>query len=218
MTPGALSKRISSHGLALLGGFQNDADPHLPPDCKTLVLLGPMADFWEGFTKTPEWQDRSPDPVDRWSTRILTEIAAEFGATALFPFGGAPFLPFYTWALKSGQAWQSPVNLLVHAEAGLMVSYRGALALPVTLDLPAPAAQTPCESCHKPCLTACSSAALGADGYDVPACKAFLATSDGAQNMALGCNVRRACPVSQSYARMQEQSAYHMRVFMGESR
>ena len=31
--------------------------------------------------------------------------------------------------------------------------------------------------------------------------------------MSKGCAVRRACPVSQSYGRMEDQSAFHMRAF-----
>ncbi|MCY4180650.1 MAG: ferredoxin [Litoreibacter sp.] len=169
------------------------------------------------LTQSPVWKHGKPDAMDRWSLRVLTDMAQELGGEALFPFGGAPFLPFFTWALKSGQAWQSPVNLLVHAEAGLMVSYRGAIALPYRVDLPE-APEKPCATCHKPCLTACLSGALDGDGYDVPACKDFLRTEDGAENMSQGCAVRRACPISQSYARMEAQSAYHMRIFVGESR
>lgn len=217
MTFEDLSDRLAQGRLTVLGGFENDSDPHLPADCQTLILVGPKADFWTTFTQSPEWRDGAPDPVDRWSTRTLGSLADQIGATALFPFGGAPFLPFYTWALKSGQAWQSPVNFLVHAKAGLMVSYRGALALPFEIALPDPAL-FPCEACAKPCLTACQSGALDGAGYDVPACKDFLHSAEGAENRLLGCNVRRACPLSQSYARMEEQSAYHMRVFMGESR
>ncbi|MEM7472117.1 MAG: ferredoxin [Pseudomonadota bacterium] len=182
-----------------------------------MLLLGPAPDFWPHFTQSPEWLDGKPDAMDRWSTRVLNRLADDMGGEAMFPFGGEPFLPFFSWALKSGQAWQSPVNLLVHAQAGLMVSYRGALALPYEIDLP-PAAEKPCDTCDKPCLSACNAGALTGDGYDVPACKSFLTTEKGRENMALGCNVRRACPVSQSYARMSEQSAYHMRVFMGENR
>lgn len=206
-----------SHKLLILGGFHESVNEVERFDSQTVLLFGPTPDFWDFFTQSPEWKDGKPDAMDRWSLRVLTDMAQELGGEALFPFGGAPFLPFFTWALKSGQAWQSPVNLLVHAEAGLMVSYRGAIALPYRVDLPE-APEKPCATCHKPCLTACLSGALDGDGYDVPACKDFLRTEDGAENMSQGCAVRRACPISQSYARMEAQSAYHMRIFVGESR
>ena len=56
--------------------------------------------------------------------------AARSAATALFPFGGPPWLPFPAWARRTGRAWDSPVGLLVQRRPGLFVSYRGALALP----------------------------------------------------------------------------------------
>ena len=56
-------------------------------------------------------------------------------------------------------------------------------------------------------------AALGAAGYDVPACHAYLSGPSGGDCMNFGCAVRRACPVSQGYARLAEHSAYHMGTF-----
>ena len=53
-------------------------------------------------------------------------------------------------------------------------------------------------------------------GYDVPVCRAFLATEPGQINLTQGCAVRRACPVSQSFARLPAQSAYHMAQFKGD--
>ncbi len=116
-------------------------------------------------------------------------------------------------ALRTGRIWESPVRLLVHDRAGLMVSFRGALALRERLALP-PAPARPCDSCpDRPCLTACPVGALGAEGYDVPACRGFLDTPAGADCMARGCAVRGACPVSASHGRLDAQSAFHMRQF-----
>ena len=143
-------------------------------------------------------------------------IAGSCGGTALFPSDGPPYPPFQRWAQATGRIWQSPAGLLVHAEAGLWVSFRGALALPFDLALP-PAAR-PCDSCAgKPCLNACPVGALGAQAgglYDVPRCHDYLARPEGQGScMARGCGVRRACPLSQSHARLEDQSAYHMRQF-----
>lgn len=203
--------------LLILGSYPPENKDHLPDWCETLLLFGPSPTFWGHFTASPEWQDGQSDPVDRWSMRVLRDLAETLGGEALFPFGGPPYKPFFTWALQSGQAWQSPVNLLVHSKAGLMVSYRGAIALRDRLDLPPPAMR-PCDGCDRPCLTACVPRALTADGYDVAACKTHISGEKGMKNKLLGCNVRRACPVSQSYARMEAQSAYHMRIFLGENR
>jgi len=206
-----IATQAAAHRLAVLGGFACQDDPDLPAGTRTLLLLGPAEPgFWPHLTAQPEWG--GPDAVDRWSRRVIGGMACDLGAKALFPFGGPPYHPFYKWALRTGRIWDSPVRLLVQAEQGLMVSFRGALALKEPLDAPQPLPR-PCDPCEKPCLTACPVGALGAQGYDVPACHAFLETSAGTDCMNQGCAVRRACPLSAAYARLPEQSAYHMRQF-----
>jgi ferredoxin len=208
-----IAASLEPHRLEILGGVLTRPDEvGLPRGTRTLLLLGPAEPgFWAHITSQPEWDGR-PDPVDRWSRRVIGRVACDLGAKAVFPFGGPPYHPFYQWALRTGQVWDSPVRLLVHAKQGLMVSFRGALALKEAVDLP-PAAPRPCDGCPAPCLTACPASALTGAGYDVPACHAFLDLPEGANCMTGGCLVRRACPVSQTYARMPEQSAYHMGQF-----
>jgi epoxyqueuosine reductase len=200
--------------LDIFGAFHPAPADGAPEGCATLVLLGPREPgFWPHVSAQPEFRDGAPDPLDRWSARVIGALADEIGATALFPFTGPPWLPFFDWALRSGWAWASPVRLLVQAKAGLMASWRAALALSERLDLPA-APACPCDSCTgEPCLGACPAGALGARGYDVPACHAFLDTGAGAACLNRGCRVRTSCPVSQSYGRMPEQSAFHMAAF-----
>ncbi len=179
----------------------------------TIALLGPAEPgFWSFVSQTPEFTDGNANPLDRWSSRVVTKIAETLGGYALFPFGDPP-RPFIGWALRSGQAFVSPASLLVHTEAGLFVSYRGAVFFPTVLALPDPASN-PCDSCvQKPCLTACPTKALTATGYNLPACHDFLDTIEGSRCMSQGCAVRRACPLSQRYPRMDAQSAFHMKAF-----
>ena len=209
-----LAPLCAASNLDILGAFHPTADDMVPKGCATLVLLGPLEPgFWPAFTMSPEWRDTAPDPMDRWSTRVITALAQHSGAQALFPFGPPPYQPFFRWALASGQAWQSPVSLLVHARAGLMVSYRGALAFSHQMELP-PTSPPPCQTCRdQPCLTACPSGALTQAGYDVPRCHSFLETAAGRPQLENGCTVRRACPLAQSYGRVEAQSAYHMSMF-----
>ena len=198
------------HHLAVLGGFTCQDDPGLPAGTRSLLLLGPAEPgYWAHVTAQPEWG--APDPIDRWSRRVIGRMACDLGAKALFPFGGPPYHPFYQWELRTGRVWDSPVRLLVQAEQGLMVSFRGALALKEVVEVPR--AVRPCDSCAQPCVTACPAGALGAQGYDVPACHAFLGQPDGADCMNSGCAVRRACPLSLAYARLPKHSAYHMGQF-----
>lgn len=209
-----IATRLAPHRLAVLGGFNPAQDEAgFPQGTATLLLIGPdEPGYWPHLTAEPEWLDGAPDPVDRWSRRVIGRIACDLGAKALFPFGGPPWHPFYQWALRTGRVWDSPVRLLVQDAQGLMVSFRGALAVTARLELPD--AVKPCDSCAaQPCLTACPAGALGAAGYDVPRCHAFLDTPAGAGCLSGGCLVRRACPASQAYARMEEHSAYHMRQF-----
>ena len=208
----ALEKELAAHHLTILGGFHSDVDDSLPDWARTVLLIGPAEPgFWKHFTAQKEWQDGLPDPMDRWSKRVLDAIADKFDGRALFPFGDAPYHPFYSWALRTGQIWRSPVQLLIHAKQGLMVSFRGALVLKEAIHTTA--STKPCLDCTQPCLSACPANALTQEAYDVPTCHRFLDTASGKECLSGGCHVRRACPVSQAYARLPEQSAYHMSRF-----
>ena len=203
---------LDPHYLEVLGGFAvEEGEAGFPAGTRTLLMIGPKEPgFWPHLQAQPEWN--GPDPVDRWSRRVIGRVACDLGAKALFPFGGPPYQPFYSWALRTGRVWDSPVKLLVHATQGLMVSFRGALALAQTIPLPPPAIQ-PCAACAKPCLTACPAGALTGAGYDVPLCHTHLSQAAGTDCMTRGCLVRSTCPAGAGYARMPSQSAYHMRQF-----
>ncbi|TNF21009.1 MAG: ferredoxin [Rhodobacteraceae bacterium] len=199
----------------MLGGFHPGAGDGAPKGCETLLLLGPAEPgFWPIFRASSEFRDGAAHPLDRWSKRVLGALAEGLEGRAVFPSDGPPYAPFIAWAKATGRVRNSPVGILVHDEAGLMVSFRGALALPRRIELPA-APPCPCESCvTKPCLDACPVAALAAGrAYDVPRCKGFLDTGPGRDCMGRGCAVRRACPVSRNWGRQEAQSAFHMRSF-----
>ena len=211
----SIERLAAAHCLMVIGGFHPRDQDGCPDGTGTLLLFGPAEPgFWAHVTATPEWQDGAADPLDRWSKRVLGDLAASLAGQAIFPSDGPPYPPFYRWALRTGRVWASPVQLLVHDQAGLMVSFRGALALPEVIDLPRPPKAAPCDTCtERPCLTACPAGALTEAGYDLPACHAFLDTSAGQDCLSSGCHVRRACPLSRAYGRLPEQSAYHMRLF-----
>ena len=199
--------------LAVMGAFHKQSAP-LPEGIETLVMLGPREPgFWACFTQSAEYRDTHPDPMDRWSRRIIDGLAKDLGAQAYYPFGTSPPHPFYTWAKATGRAWSSPVQFLVHDVAGLWLSYRGALGFATPLDLPSAPANSPCRQCAQPCATACPVGALSRSGYDVPSCHAYLDQPGGQSCMTGGCAVRAACPVSRDYGRSPDQSAFHMRQF-----
>lgn len=216
MTLARLDCAARARALAVRGALHPGPDDGAPEGPGTIVLLGPdEPHFWPVFAASEMYADGKPDPLDRWSKRQIGALAAEFGGQALFPSDGPPYPPFIRWALDSGQTWPAPVGLLVHDRAGLFVSYRGALALPERLPLPAPA-QRPCDSCAaRACETACPVGALApGQNYDVPRCRAHV-LSDAGADCRQGCLVRRACPVSERFGRLSEQSRFHMAAFLG---
>lgn len=212
MTIDDVERAVGPHFLDVYGAW-HPAGHDAPGGVQTLVLLGPHEPgFWAHFSTSPEYLDGQPDPLDRWSSRVIGALATQLSCQAFFPFGGPPYQPFIKWAQDSGRAHISPVGLLVHDKAGLMVSYRGALGFTQKLALP-DTPENPCTSCEtQPCRNACPVDALKGDSYDVAACKADL---DRPENdcMTKGCAARRACPVSQAYGREEAQSAFHMAAF-----
>ncbi|MEO9897151.1 MAG: ferredoxin [Paracoccaceae bacterium] len=210
-----LTQQAADRHLNVLGGFHPDDTDDVPAGAQTLVLLGPKEpEFWTHIQTQSEW-DGAPDPIDRWSSRVIGDWAAQLNAHALFPFGGPPYKPFFSWALKTGRIHASPIMFLVHDQAGLFVSFRGALALTETLDI-SPPPPSPCSTCAiQPCTTACPVDAFDGASYNTTACKAHLEAPQDQDCMQRGCAARRACPVSKSWGRPEKQSAYHMGIFKG---
>ena len=204
MTLHLIETAVTPHGLMIMG---HDT---------SRVLIGTDAHWWDVFVTSPEYSDHAKDPVDRWSKRIIGALANDLGTTAAFPSDGPPYAPFIAWALGTGRFWQSPTGMMIHDTAALMISIRGALTLPSPLPAPVQGA-SPCDSCvGRPCVSACPVGALsGTTPYDVPVCKAHLNAPAGRDCMSGGCLVRRACPVSQTFARADAQSAFHMKAFRG---
>jgi len=197
-----LPQTLADERLVILG--------HTSQDDGTILLIGPQEPaFWPHFTASAEYQDGTADPLDRWSTRVLTPIAANIDADAIFPFGGAPFHPFFTWAQNSGRFFASPINFLVHDTAGLFASFRGAIKIPEIIG--ARVVHAPCTACAAPCATACPVDAF-ANGYDVAACKTHINSPAGQDCLDQGCRARRACPVGQGN-RLPAQAAFHMKAF-----
>ncbi|MEM8554182.1 MAG: ferredoxin [Pseudomonadota bacterium] len=205
---------LAPHGLINMGHCTPERGDPVPSDTATVVLLGPHPQaFWPIFTASPEALDGSADPMDRWSRRVTTGIAKSLNAAALFPFEGPPYQPFQRWALRSGRAWVSPVGFLVHDQAGLWVSFRGALALTEPLDTASTQAR-PCETCQsQPCRSACPVNAPQQSTYDTVACHAHLETAAGGDCLTQGCRARRICPLSERHGRNPLQSAFHMEAF-----
>jgi hypothetical protein len=185
-----LAKRAATLGLALRGGFHPSPEDEVPPLpggrlAGTLLLLGWTGPIqWPHFAASPEHADGRPDPLDRWSRRVIGGLAEEFGGHALFPFGGPPHLPFQRWAMQAEPVHPSPLLVLIHPDWGLWHAWRGALAFAERLPLPPPNGRpSPCAACAgRPC--------LGPADFDV---------------------ARRACPIGTPYGDVQ--AAFHIAAF-----
>jgi hypothetical protein len=217
---------LNSHGLAYRGAFYPDpADgvPALPDGTQvaTLLLLGLVGSAtWPDFAASPEARDGAPDPLDRWSRRVIDGLAAASGATPLYPFGGPPYLPFQRWARKAEPVHSSPLGVLIHPDWGLWHSYRGALAFRERLALPPRDERpSPCDACaEKPCLSTCPVGAFAEGRYDTVSCVRHIGTPAGQDCIDLGCRARRACPIGAAHRLAPDQAAFHMRAFQAALR
>ncbi len=216
-----ITAALEPEGLLLRGGFQPEPQDAVPPfddgrAARTLLLVGNAGGaMWRAFARAPE-SGSGPDPLNRWSERVIGGLAARLGARALFPFGGPPYLPFATWAKRAEPVADSPLGMLIHPDYGLWHAYRGALAFAESIDLPPPDHRpSPCTSCaERPCLSACPVGAFGEAAYDVAACVEHIASQAGAECMEHACRARRACPVGRDYLYEAEQARFHMRHFL----
>ena len=204
---------VKKESLSILGGFHPQLKDGAPSNSKTLILLGPdEPNFWEVFKKSSEYKNSIINPLDNWSKRIINRIASKLNAKPVFPFGCPPYQPFYKWALRTQRSYESPIKLLVHDKAGLFVSFRGALSFNFIVKLPL-TSKSPCIECPAPCLISCPVNAFENKSYDSSGCISHISTTDTKNCIKKGCASRRACPISRNFARLPEQSAFHMRAF-----
>jgi hypothetical protein len=207
--------------LLLRGWFNPAPQDGVPPlgggaACGTLVLLGYAGrSMWPAFAAGPEASDGLPDPLDRWSRRIVDALARRFGAATHFPFGDPPYLPFQRWAIRAENVAPSPLGILIHPDFGLWHGYRAALAFAARWPLPpADRRPSPCESCiERPCLQACPVDAFTPAGFVVADCRAHLDRAAGLPCRGDGCLARRACPIGRGFVYDDAQIRFHMKAF-----
>jgi hypothetical protein len=205
---------LQTHGLVVLGLAETSAQ-----DQKAyLALVGNTgSDMWSAFLESPEFAEGEPDPLDRWSRRIGSAIAATLGAEVVFPFDGPPYPPFLRWAQQTGLAFPSPLSMFIHKHHGLWHAYRFALQLQgiVTGHVTRQDATSPCLSCEtRPCLDACPVDAFSTDVYKVDDCVAYLREQADSICRKMGCKARRACPVAVENQYLPDHAQFHMEAFV----
>ena len=100
------------YGLKLFGWFEDGQ--------KSGLLVGNAgSSLWASFSSSSEASDGMRDPMNRWTERLVNEIALELGADARFPFGETIW-PFQAYAKAATGMKQSPIGLLIHPEFGLL--------------------------------------------------------------------------------------------------
>jgi hypothetical protein len=216
-----ISADAESVGLRARGAFlvaDGDDVPVLAPDrpARSLVMLGNAgAGFWDHFSGSPEFSDGERDPLNRWSARVVGEMAARYRALPLFPSQGPPFLPFVRWAKRAEPVAESPLGMLIHPDYGLWHAWRGALAFGEPVEPPVPDRRPrPCDDCEgQPCLSACPVGAFSGASYDLAACAAHIVSDSGRACMDGGCAARNACPVGPAYRYPPDQVRFHMQAF-----
>lgn len=214
MTFDEIASAVRETGLGAVGAFHAAPGDGVPEGIATLVLLGPAdGAMWAAFRSAPEAGDGRPDPLDRWTRRVIGALAERLGATPLYPFGGPTWYPFQRWAARGEGAVRSPVAMQATAARGLWASWRGALGFAARVPLPGAVLPNPCLGCPAPCLTACPAGAFAAGGYDVPACVNHVLGQSGSACRD-GCLVRRSCPAGAAVALPAEQRAFHMAAFL----
>lgn len=222
-----LPEMLERLGLSLFGSFEI-SESDCPEDrnglsgAKAALIGNAGQSMWESFSKSAEYSDGLPNPMDRWTLRVLSDIASDFEAQAIFPFEN-PYWPFQRFAAQAGHANSSPLGILVHPEFGLWHAFRGALVWPQShwvaskgFDfLPAEKEQVhPCETCeNKPCLSACPVDAFDGVTLNRDLCHGHLRSGEGPHCMSMGCRARDACPVGTQFRYYDEQIQFHMRAF-----
>lgn len=183
-----------------------------------IALVGNIgSSFWPQFTNATEYTDGLPDPLDRWSKRVASQLGNDLDISPLFPSDGPPYFPFQQWAKHAEGLSQSPMGLLMHPQYGLWHAYRFGLIFAMDEILPEleSVVDSPCISCtEQPCLNTCPVGAFTSNGYDVPRCVEYLKLNTNSDCNQQGCQARLACPVGNTYRYVDTQHLFHLGAFV----
>lgn len=180
--------------------------------------------MWEVFSRSREYKDGQPDPMNLWTKRVTGEIASVHGCATIYPFD-KPFWPFQRVARHAMQLQASPLGILVHPQYGLWHAFRGAFVFgkehPFFKETEAHIARQkaqkhPCDNCiEKPCLNRCPVGAFSGGTLDVKTCFSHLDSGQEPGCMQEGCQARLACPVGPQYRYEDAQIRFHMDAYRG---
>ena len=224
-----LLEDISGHGLVCFGGLQL-TENECAAGCEGLagsnaLLIGNAgAEMWQIFAQSSEFYDGKQDPMNRWTKKVLDEVAQSLGIRVVYPFD-EPYWPFQKLARKAAGIQNSPLGVLIHPKFGLWHAFRGLLIFDddhefmnqiKELIANVEILNHPCDSCAvQPCLSACPVSAFTGEGLDIHSCFSYLDGKSGSQCMMHGCQARRACPIGSEYQQDGAQLQFHMKSYRG---
>ena len=226
-TADVIEKLLEPWGLSLLGSLTPEAVDKVPvlgdgrPTGVLLLIGNGGSSFWAVFRNSREYRDKESNPLDRWSRRAGQQLARQLGGMALLPFDGPPYLPFQSWAKKTGQVVPSRVSMVLHERFGLWHAYRFALALPVMTNQSASDKEfkSPCIDCRDQlCLKACPVEAFSDIGFGADQCVDYLFRNPDSACRNLGCKARRFCPAGKVFTYRPEHARFHMDAFVHSQR
>jgi len=172
--------------------------------------------FFDRFEGSPEAVDNAPNPLDRYTERVIRRAvgaALEPAGSAHvvhFPFGVRPLIPFQRLGRAAGLGGPGPLGLQIHPTYGPWWAYRAL----IVLDRPLPAAAPPgdgCAGCDAPCIAACPVGAAARGGFDIVACQARRLVAEPCR---LSCVARITCVRGPEHRYRDEELAFHMRASM----
>ncbi len=190
----------------------------LLPDARAALIVGSGGPvFFERFLMAPEARDGSPNPLDRFTARVVGELTAAALAplgvahALAFPFAGrAPLIPFQRLGRAAGLGGPGPLGLQVHPDYGPWWAYRALVVLDRALNALEPPSSPlgdGCAGCPAPCVAACPAGAVARTGFDVVACHARRLTAEPCR---LSCAARIACIRGPEHRYSDRQLAFHM--------
>jgi ferredoxin len=172
---------------------------------------GPM--FFDLFERAPEAADGAPNPLDRYTARVVARATQEaLDPRAIvhavgFPFDARPLIPFQRIGRAAGLGGPGPLGLQIHPRFGPWWAYRAL----IVLDRPLPPAPPPgdgCAGCDAPCVAACPAGAVRRGGFDVAACQGRRLVAEPCR---LSCDARIACVRGPEHRYREVELAFHMR-------
>ena len=174
-----------------------------------------------GIPKSAEASDGLPDPLDRWSQRVIGSIASELPRWPSIQADPLPRYPFK--GLRPAANLCTEVRSVcssIHSGGSGTPIAAHSFVLPDRISLPrlAPAA-SPCSACAtQPCLSSCPVQAFRSGSFHLELCLDHVLSAAGSECRERGCRARRACPVGADYRYIEAQARFHMLAFLRSAR